>query len=74
MILSDKVHNKLDEYNWKASQETYSILSVPSKDVLAQDASGKKILVLRDVFKIEYTGVKKTVGSPNSYEKNLNEG
>lgn len=30
--------------------------------------------MLKDVFKVEYTGLRKAIGSPNSYEKNVMEG
>lgn len=49
-------------------------MSIPAKALQAQVASGKPVLVLKDLFKVEFTGLNRLIGAPAAYGKNVSDG
>lgn len=69
VIVSEKTFNKIPAETWALSQQAFTIITVPSKIMHMQEASGKKIILLRDKFQVIYTGLKKVIGQPQDYSK-----
>ena len=52
----------------------HSIISVLGSGVQQQTVGGKTILILKEPFQVLYTGLRRTIGSPQDYAKNRDAG
>lgn len=73
VIISEKVADRFEDAIWSKSLVPFQVISISSEFLTTQNASGKPIMILRRPFKIEFTGLKRVLGSPKDYTATMND-
>ena len=73
VIIPEKIYTKIDEATWNDLNRQLTIISISAKNLHCQDAAGKKIMILKNPPKIEFTGLTRLLGEPLDYSKVAND-